>query len=125
MLQNANESFDAYQNRLSQVFAGLEVLGSGRTRITFAISDEEVFKVAHCVEGLSDNALEARRCEADDLGFPLAECRIETINGIEGLVMERVEPMWANFPKWASRVDDNQVGLTQWGQVVAFDFGDF
>lgn len=104
----------------------LELLGVGRHRAVFALPGERyVLKVPIVEMGYFDNSRENRLCRRDGwlLRKQMARCRLLP-SGL--LVMERVtephEHERRDFPDWVGGVDCGQVGYTQDGRLVAYDF---
>ncbi len=100
-------------------------LGEGRNRLVF-LHGNFVVKVPRNDYGCYDNEREAdisRSFRHGNGGIHYARCRL--IPGSFILVMELVDLVFKN-PKengWWDFVDCQQVGLTRFGKLVAYDFG--
>jgi len=93
----------------------------GRTRATFDRGDGFVIKFSLDGEGAIATSNESKW--ADDF-IPLADCRMEFIDDIPVLVMEKVEIVTASYqdmPDWVGYVDCGQVGRNSKGELVAYD----
>jgi len=99
----------------------------GRTRMVFHVSETEVVKVPRTDEGMFASSGEANWSEEyGKTGFiPVADCRIEFIDELPVLRMEKVSmparDAWRTFPGWTGSVDCAQVGYDSEGALVAFD----
>ena len=109
--------------------AGLEELGCGRNRATYALGPRHVLKIPVNEDGMYDNSSEAEqwRRRREHSSFPIARCRILlNKDGLPLLVMERVVPTEPKprpaMPDWVYSIDCQQVGYTRKGALVAYDF---
>jgi hypothetical protein len=113
--------------------AGYELLGRGGHRAVFQADDPEwVFKVALSSRGRTANELESIRSlrYGKESRIPFADCHLSTVLGTEVLMMEWVKPYdimdppcrLGDLPEWVQWVDFVQVGWTNQGVLVAYDF---
>lgn len=113
--------------------AGYELLGRGGHRAVFQADDPGwVFKVALSSRGQTANELESIRSLRYGKGslIPFADCHLSTTLGTEVLMMEWVKPYnimdppcrLGELPEWVQWVDFVQVGWTNEGELVAYDF---
>lgn len=99
----------------------------GGTRATFFLPTGVVVKVPFTMEGLDSNYSEASWSEkyGKDGYIPIAEAFIETWDGLDVLIMERVTPLlrfsYKDVPDWVGSVDCGQVGYDSEGVLVAYD----
>lgn len=97
--------------------------GEHRIVLLFA---RHVYKFPLTEKGFEANRREARWSEEQGKTGqvpPIADCRIEVIDGLEVLWMEYVEPLdgMVRLPEWATDVDDIQVGYDAENRLVAYD----
>lgn len=98
-----------------------EPIGEGRSRFVFDAGNGEVVKLPKNWEGISASGNEATWKMHDTV--PVAKCRIEMVDDIEVLYMEKVSPVKSSqgLPEWTSWVDCQQVGIDKEGKLVAYD----
>lgn len=108
------------------------LLGSGRNRATYRVSEFQVVKVPLGEVGMGDNLFEADQCQMakqkPEGYFPLADCDVFFEEGIPLLSMEYVEPYRVPCPcpedlRWTLFVDCQQVGHNHQGRLVVYDYG--
>lgn len=107
----------------------LTFLGEGSSRRVYLTkSGKYVIKFPIDELGFDENQKEAKERE-ENKSFEkncLANCRLITLNGRQCLVMEFVK-RWTLpsnlLPGWAYQVDSFQVGFTNRGKLVAYDYG--
>lgn len=103
---------------------GFKCLGCGQTRMCFLTpSGKNVVKIPLDCYGMSGNNKEELRYKTKFKDYPVARCRY--IKGTFILIMEYLTPppIGFNYPDWADYVDCQQVGFTNKGKLVAYDFG--
>lgn len=108
----------------------LQMLGYGRHRITFKLSDKYVLKVPYVEDGVYDNHQEVKLYNRFREAGKCARCRIVKLYNLPCLIMEMVTPFvygktpGEDWPEWSNYVDCGQVGVTRKGNVVAYDYAD-
>lgn len=102
----------------------LKLIGSGRHREVYRLSDRNVIKIPIGEDGIGSNYSEARTyraCRSDPDGIQYARCRLLQDGS---LVMEYVEEVEDHEkPEWSSYIDCGQVGRNRTGKIVAYDYG--
>ena len=99
-------------------------LGTGRHRTVFDMGDGWVLKLPQNIYGDGSNDLEVQLANSDEPSdIPFARCDMVDFFGIPAVKMEKVEQARGNLPEWTNYVDCGQVGWTQDGRLVAYDFG--
>lgn len=104
------------------------ILGQGRNRVVFRVSEVEVVKIPLGEIGIHGNITEADiyAREGKDGYIPYAACELfYSEEGIPLLRMEyitRFSEAWSGLPKWADYVDGCQVGYDSEGRLVAYDY---
>ena len=110
--------------------SGLTWIGSGRHRTVYKNPyTKSVIKIPSNVEGIFANIMEENfyheyKTSGDKI--PKAKCFLENDEdtGLPIIHMECIEPLkyGDNYPYWAHFVDFNQVGYTDNGDIVAYDY---
>lgn len=110
-----------------------ELLGRGGHRAVFQAEDPDwVFKVAMTPRGKEANERESvlsLQYGKEDR-IPFADCHLAPVLGVEVLMMEWVAPFnimspqvpFGELPEWTQWVDFAQVGWTNQGELVAYDY---
>jgi hypothetical protein len=109
---------------------GYRYLGCGRHRTTYDMRDGWVLKIPNSTAGVVANEEEAeiygkwsRGQYSSDLQY--ARCHLLIFAGVVCVRMEKVDDGWdsaKDFPSWVDYVDCCQVGFTERGQLVAYDY---
>ena len=98
-------------------------LGVGGTRVTYDIGNGLVAKIP--LVGNSYNESEAAKSSSSD---DLAQSVVVYERGVAILLMEKVTPVQSDdeipthLRRWAAKFDCSQVGWTQDGRLVAYDY---
>lgn len=102
-----------------------ERLGFGRNRQVFVIDEDLVIKIPRNEEGVHDNYWEESVYIRNKDDGIYAKCEVIHEDGIALLKMQRVKicSSTENLPDWVKFIDCQQVGYTNDGQLVAFDYG--
>lgn len=103
----------------------LKFLGEGRNRKVYLLfSGKNVIKIPKNDDGIRDNCIEDFRYRKNrDKWFPLAKCRLVNYSNYH-LVMEYVKQAEDPYglATWVYSVDCGQVGFTNNGKLVAYDY---
>lgn len=105
-----------------------EPIGSGLSRIVFD-TGKYVIKVPRdesCFNANYNEEFRGRRKLKNEI---YTVCRIWHIDKVPILWMEKVEILekidYDNLPDWIAFIDCGQVGYNKYGELVAYDYGDF
>lgn len=108
---------------------GYKYVDEGAFRVVLSKSNKYVIKVPINEEGISCNLIEELMYKGYNQEENLAQCEIFYFKGIPILKMEYVMH-WVDagipeskLPKWANKIDHQQVGLNRSGKLVCYDYG--
>lgn len=115
--------FNRYKNKNT-----CEDIHVGRNRVVF-LFPHYVVKLPRNADGYADNDWEGSVSHLENSNpkedIQYARTRLVYYHGIPILFMERVEQVCCGeaLPEWVKSVDCCQVGWTQKGEIVAYDYG--
>ena len=110
--------YNNFYDRLNDLLSiyNYEFVGQGRQRRVYQ-RGEFVLKIPHNIEGEYSNQKEALLYKANKKEN-FSPCRLFD----KYLIMRKAHKL-DHVPDWADYIDCQQVGITKYGKVVAYDYG--